>query len=117
MEGEDRTSKYGKGGSLKFTNDGNTVYGIVTDVNFTGGDTEVTFLHEIDPATNQAKNLMANSAITDNSYTLPKVRPVDFPMNPNKWTFKFIVNTDISVGPLTQNRCFIRSPSELNIVL
>lgn len=69
------------GNRLKLTNAGNTIYGIVTAVT----STTVTFLHEINPSTNQALNLLTNSAITDVYYSRGKV-PSGFPADPRKWT-------------------------------
>jgi hypothetical protein len=66
---------------IKFTNGGNTIYGIVTAIS----GTTITFLHEIDPTDSLALTLMANSAITSPFFSYHKA-PYGFPLDPRKWT-------------------------------
>jgi hypothetical protein len=73
------------GNRIKLSNSGNTIYGIVTATT----STTVTFLHEINPANSQALNLLANSAITNVYFSRCKV-PSGFPIDPRKWTVKYI---------------------------
>jgi len=75
----DARTKYSVGMRIKLTNGGNTIYGIITAV----AETALTFLHEINPGTNQALHLLANSAITNPYYSTQKV-PFGFPLSPNK---------------------------------
>ena len=86
------TAKYFPGMRIKFTNNGNLIYGIVTKVEFTNPNTAVYFLHEIDPATNLAKTLMTNAAITNPAFSAHKA-PAGFPLDPKKWTLRVVVNT------------------------
>jgi hypothetical protein len=82
----DVTDKISVGMRLKFTNGGNTIYGIVTkDPVYSSPNTTITFLHEIDPTDSQALHLMANSAITGTYYSTNKA-PFGFPSSPEKWT-------------------------------
>jgi hypothetical protein len=76
---------------IKCTNAGNTVYGIITNVNGTlqSGNTRITFLHELDPSDSQALHLLADSAITNPKYSSAKA-PLGFPLSPNKWTISVI---------------------------
>jgi hypothetical protein len=78
----DATTKYSVGMRIKFTNGGNTIYGIITAVT----STTITFLHEIDPSDSQALHLMANSAITSPSYSTQNA--FGFPIEKNKWRIK-----------------------------
>lgn len=82
----DVRSKYRAGMKFKFTNGGNVICAFITDVNQTlqSGKTRITFLHEIDPADNQALTLMANSAITL-PYVSTSKAPTGFPLDPTKW--------------------------------
>lgn len=82
----DVTTKYSAGMRIKFTNGGNTIYGIITVVgSYTGGYTSITFLHQIDPTDSLALVLMANSAITANYYSTQKA-PQGFPLSPLSWS-------------------------------
>lgn len=83
----DKTGKYSLGMRIKFTNGGNTIYGIITKISYSSPNTTLTFLHEINPTTSLALHLMANSAITNNYYSNMKA-PFGFPLNPNKWSVK-----------------------------
>jgi hypothetical protein len=77
------------GRRLKFTNGGNVIYAIVSkDSTYSAPNTTVTFLHEINPTTNVALNLMANSAITLPYFSTQKA-PQGFPMQIDKWTMIF----------------------------
>jgi hypothetical protein len=89
----DARLKYSAGMRIKFTNGGNTIYGIITAV----AETAITFLHEIDPTDNLALVLMADSAITANYYSTQKA-PFGFSLETNKWQIlvkpaKFLQNT------------------------
>lgn len=76
------TTTYSVGMRIKFTNGGNTVYGIVTAV----AATSLTFLHEINVSTpTQALYIMQNSAIT-NIYVSHVKTPYGFPSDPRSWT-------------------------------
>lgn len=81
----DVTTKYSLGMRIKFTNGGNTIFGIITKIAYSSPNTTLTFLHEINPSTNTALHLMANSAITNNYYSNMKV-PFGFPSLKLKWT-------------------------------
>jgi len=82
----DVTTKYSAGMRVKFTNGGNVIYGIITVVGaYSGGYTNITFLHQIDPTDNLALVLMANSAITLSYYSTHKA-PVGFPSSPLSWS-------------------------------
>lgn len=82
----DVTTKYSAGMRIKMTNGGNVIYGIITVVGaYSGGYTNITFLHEIDPSDNLAKYLLANSAITLNCYSTQKA-PQGFPASPLNWS-------------------------------
>lgn len=108
----DVTSKYSVGMRIKFTNGGNTIYGIITALSYSSPNTTITFLHEIDPTDSQALYLMANSAITANYYSTQKA-PFGFPLNPDKWSVKANNNTDI---PLSTTKNSIQTTG-LSIVL
>ena len=89
----DVTTKYSAGMRIKFTNGGNVIYGIITVVgSYSGGYTNITFLHQIDPTDNLALVLMANSAITLNYYSTQKA-PVGFPLEATKWTILYGVGS------------------------
>jgi hypothetical protein len=88
----DVTSKYGLGMKIKFTNAGNTIYGIITKLSYSSPNTTLTFLHEIDPTDSLALYLMQDSAITNNYYSIQKA-PYAFPLDPNKWS---VIFTDTS---------------------
>ena len=64
-----KTTKYSLGMRIKFTNGGNTIYGIITKISYSSPNTTLSFLHEINPSTNTALHLIANSAITNNYYS------------------------------------------------
>src|SRR5574344_412696 len=81
----DKTGKYSLGMRIKFTNNSNVIYGIITKISYSSPNTTLTFLHEINPSNSLALHLMANSAITNNYYSNMKV-PYGFPMNPAKWS-------------------------------
>ena len=89
----DKTSKYSLGMRIKFTNNSNVIYGIITKISYSSPNTTLTFLHEINPSTSQALHLMQNSAITNNYYSMVKV-PYGFPIANEKWTISTVVNTD-----------------------
>jgi len=101
----DVTGKYSAGMRIKFTNGGNTIYGIITVVNAyeadAAGYTYIKFLHEIDPTDSLALYLMANSAITANYYSSQKV-PQGFPLSLNKWTIELNTAT-VSEVSVAQN--------------
>jgi hypothetical protein len=81
----DVSSKYSAGMRIKFTNGGNTIYGIITAVSYSSPNTSIKFLHQIDPTDNLALALMADSAITANYYSTQKA-PYGFPLEPTKWS-------------------------------
>ena len=89
----DVTTKYCVGMKIIFTNGGNIIYGFITAIGaYSGGYTNITFLHEIDPTDSLALHLMANSAITANYYSNAKA-PFGFPLNLDKWSV-IITNTN-----------------------
>lgn len=90
IEDKDVSANYSPGMRIMFTNGGNVIKGILTAVAFSSPNTILTFLHEIDPADNQALYLLQNSAITENYYSTHKA-PLGFPMSPAKWS---VVLTD-----------------------
>lgn len=86
----DATTIYSVGMRIKFSNGGNTIYGIITAVT----STTITFLHEIDTATpTQALHAMANSAIT-NFYFSTQKNPFGFPSDVRKWTVQLTDTTN-----------------------
>lgn len=92
----DKTTKYSLGMRIKFTNGGNTIYGIITKLSYSNPNTTMTFLHEIDPTDSLALHLMANSAITANYYSTMKV-PYGFPLEVEKWQISAIVNNQANM--------------------
>src|SRR5574344_506937 len=89
----DKTGKYSLGMRIKFTNNSNVIYGIITKISYSSPNTTLTFLHEINPSNSLALHLMANSAITNNYYSSMKV-PYGFPLEENKWTITYINTTN-----------------------
>jgi hypothetical protein len=82
---EDLTGVLSVGMRIKFTNGGNTIYGIITkDPTYSSPNTTITFLHEINPTDSQALHLLANSAITNVYYSHQKA-PFGFPSETEKW--------------------------------
>lgn len=80
------TTKYSVGMRIKMANGGNVIYGIITLVgSYSGGYTNITFLHEIDSTDSLALYLMANSAITNNYFSISK-EPFGFPARKEQWT-------------------------------
>lgn len=77
----DATEKYSPGMRIRFMNDGNLIYGIITAVT----STSITFLHEIDPTDSQALYLMTDNPITA-IYCSTQKAPFGFPLDPDKWT-------------------------------
>lgn len=96
--------KYSEGMRISFVNGGNTIFGIITNVNQTlqSGNTRVSFLHEIDPTDSQALYLMANSAITVMKHSSLKA-PKGFPLNPAKWSVLVSDTADRNQATPTQN--------------
>src|SRR5574344_1945288 len=84
----DKTGKYSLGMRIKFTNNSNVIYGIITKISYSSPNTTLTFLHEINPSNSLALHLMANSAITNNYYSNMKA-PFGFPMESNKWSVTY----------------------------
>lgn len=84
----DKTTKYSLGMRIKFTNNSNVIYGIITKISYSSPNTILTFLHEINPSTSLALHLIANSAITNNYYSAMKI-PYSFPNTKNKWSINF----------------------------
>jgi hypothetical protein len=84
---------------IKFTNGGNTIYGIVTAVT----STTFTFLHEMETdGSGDAVNLMADSAITNPYYSTQKA-PFGFPISPLSWqTYTLDTNT-LSLTTIANN--------------
>lgn len=80
----DETDEIAVGDKIKFTNAGNTIYGIVTAISFSSPNTTIKFLHQIDPADNLALVLLANSAIT-NPYFSHVKNPYGFPASKLSW--------------------------------
>jgi hypothetical protein len=82
----DLTGVLSAGMRIKFTNNSQTVYGIITKTpTYSSPNTTVTFLHEIDPSDSQALHLMQNSAITAPYYSHQKA-PFGFPLEIDKWS-------------------------------
>jgi len=95
---------------VKFNNGGNTIYGIVTAVT----SSTFTFLHEINPANNQALHLLQNSAITDVYYSCHKA-PLGFPMSPAKWTVEFTSSDTQTQSAPTNGTWYNIGATSLNI--
>lgn len=94
----DVTAKYGVGMRGKMTNNGNTIYFIITLIgNYNSGNnrTPVTFLHEIDYPNNTAVHLLQNSAIT-NVYISNVYCPFGFPINKDNWTLIITNSTNLN---------------------
>src|SRR5574344_2751101 len=98
----DKTTKYSLGMRIKFTNNSNVIYGIITKISYSSPNTTLTFLHEINPSTSTALHLMANSAITANYYSSMKV-PYGFPISPDSWSVKLIDTSTPTQNTPTQN--------------
>lgn len=101
----DKTSKYSLGMRIKFTNNSNVIYGIITKISYSSPNTTLTFLHEINPTNSLALHLMANSAITANYYSNMKV-PFGFPLSPSKWSVYIADTTErsqVTVGTTVYN--------------
>lgn len=94
----DYSGYFSEGMRIKFDNGGNTIYGIITVVDYTAPNTTITFLHEIDPTDSQALTLMANSAITNFYYSAMKA-PQGFPLDPLKWSVTVTDTTSRSSTP------------------
>ena len=90
----DKTTKYSLGMRIKFTNGGNTIYGIITKISYSSPNTTLTFLHEINPTNSLALHLMVNSAITLNYYSNMKV-PFGFPSEIVKW--QILITSDSTI--------------------
>lgn len=112
----DMTAILSLGMRIKFTNNGNTVYGIVTVVGaFSGGNTLVTYLHEIDTSSPLvAKYIMTNSAITNFYYSHSKA-PYGFPTAIESWTFKFTDSSQRSQGSVTSGVWYNPGSLSMNI--
>lgn len=93
----DVSTKYSAGMRIKFTNGGNTIYGIITAVSYSSPNTTITFLHQIDPTDNLALALMADSAITANYYSTQKA-PYGFPLEPTKWSVQLSDSSQVTQG-------------------
>src|SRR5574344_734735 len=98
----DKTGKYSLGMRIKFTNNSNVIYGIITKISYSSPNTTLTFLHEINPSNSLALHLMANSAITNNYYSNMKV-PFGFPISPDSWSVKLIDTSTPTQNTPTQN--------------
>lgn len=88
----DVTNKYSLGMRIKFLNGGNTIYGIITKLEYFSPNTILTFLHEIKPSTSKALYLMTNASITDVFFSTMKA-PYNFPVDKSKWTIR-VTNGD-----------------------
>lgn len=110
------TTTYSVGMRIKFTNGGNTVYGIVTAV----AATSLTFLHEISPTSSSASggtaalNIMQNSAITAVYFSHWK-NPYGFPADPRKWTVETSDTSSRSAGASVQNTWY--NPGSLSLTI
>src|SRR5574344_1183119 len=98
----DKTGKYSLGMRIKFTNNSNVIYGIITKISYSSPNTTLTFLHEINPSNSLALHLMANSAITNNYYSNMKA-PFGFPMESNKWSVTYYSAVSSSQATPTLN--------------
>lgn len=99
----DKTGKYSAGMRIKFTNGGNTIYGIISkDPTYSSPNTTITFLHQIDPTDSLALVLMANSAITAPYYSTQKA-PLGFPLNPAKWSVETQITSSLTQTSPTTN--------------
>ena len=99
----DVTSKYSIGMRIVFTNNSNTIYGIITaNPVYSSPNTTITFLHQIDPTDSLALYLMVNSSITNNYYSNQKV-PHNFPPEPEKWMVYKSDSTALSQSTPTIN--------------
>jgi hypothetical protein len=112
---EDLTGVLSVGMRIKFTNGGNTIYGIITkDPTYSSPNTTITFLHEINPTDSQALHLLANSAITDVYYSHQKA-PFGFPLEKNKWTVYISSSGQIDQLNPTQNTWYNINSDSLSI--
>lgn len=112
------TSKYSEGMKIKMTNGGNTINGIITKMGTYGGDevgyTYITFLHEINPTTNQALHLMVSGAITNPYYSTQKA-PQGFPLDTDKWSVVISATSDRTFPSPSQN--VKQNISQLNLTI
>ena len=99
---------------IKFTNGGNTIYGIITKLAYSSPNTTLTFLNEINPSTSQALHLMANSAITANYYSMLKA-PFGFPINENKWSIIVSDANDRQKSSLSVNTWYYSDLGSINL--
>lgn len=96
----DVRSRYSLGIKIKMTNNSNIIYGFVTKLDFDGTNTFLTFLHEINPSTNQALYLLNNSTISAFYYSFMK-SPLGFPSNPKSWSIKVTIASGSQSNPST----------------
>lgn len=89
----DKTSKYSAGMRIRLKQGGSYLYFIITVISYSTPNTTITVYGGTD-------YVLANAAITDNYYS-PVKAPLDFPLNPIKWTVKVTDSTErIQVNPV-----------------
>lgn len=104
------TSRFSAGMKIRLVNNSNTIHGFITAVT----STTITFLHQINPANNQAVNLLTNNPITDIYFSTEKA-PLNFPMTPLSWSIVLTDTTLRSQSSPSNNVWY--SPGGLSIVM
>lgn len=97
FSGVDLTDILSVGMRIRFVNNGNTIYGIITAISFST-DTVLTFLHEIDPSDSLALTPVTNNPITAFAYSTNKC-PHGFPTDARKWSIYLESANDRTTGP------------------
>lgn len=99
----DATLYLSVGMRIKLENGGNVIYGIITKIEYSDPVTMVTFLHEINPGSNQAQNLLQNSPI-ESAYFSSMRFPFGFSADFRRWALELVDSTQYpqaSPVPLT----------------
>ena len=101
----DVTDYIWKGTRIKATENSIVHYFIVNaDPSFSGGNTDVTCLSEIDISTpTQAENLIGTGTISAVAYAPPKTYPKGFPVAKRSWTFSSSSSSDTDEANPTTN--------------
>jgi hypothetical protein len=88
ITGEDWTSELTRGMYLWFQQNGADVYGIVTEVELSGSDTVITMYG----GTDYIVEVTSTYPITSVFIALPKQPGIGFPLDPEKWSERIILN-------------------------
>ena len=106
-----------KGMRIRATENSIVHYFIVSaDPSFSGGNTDVTCLSEIDTSTpTQAKNLIGATTISDVAYAPPKTLPKGFPISPESWELRTVDGANRSQSSPTQNTWYNLNSFSLSV--